>query len=156
MLLSQVDHHYKESGLDNVFLMNIDSYNCDECNEKVVCIPELGELSRAIGRALLKKPSLLNGKEIRFLRKNMGLKALQLKEMIGIDNSTISRWENGTQKIAPSHDRLIRVVYANFMGIPGRQIKSLITDRFKNIEAIESMTPLYQIDTKNRLLTNVA
>lgn len=152
MSLSQESHHYRESGLDNVYLMNTDIYRCDKCNEKVVSFPVMPELNRLIGRELLKKNSLLNGKEIRFLRKNMGLRAQQLKNMMGVDNATLSRWEHGTQNISPTNDRLIRIIYANIMGIPNDQIKNLIEDHFKDISVIENMAPLYQIDTQKTFL----
>jgi len=150
MSLSQESHHYIESGLDNVYLMNIDIYRCHECTEKVVNLPAVPQLNRLICIKLLEKESLLNGKEIRFLRKNMGLRAQQLKNMIGVDAATLSRWENGSQKISQTNDRLIRIIYANIMGIPNDQIKNLIEDRFKDISVLDNIAPLYQIDTKEK------
>jgi DNA-binding transcriptional regulator YiaG len=121
------------------------------------CIPAVPELNRLIGESLLQKDSALNGKEIRFLRKNVGLKAVELQNYIGVDNATISRWERGIQKISLSNDRLLRVVYAHIKGLPNDKITSMVKDRFAQIKRNEVTTPLYQIDlnvfSNNWLLT---
>jgi putative transcriptional regulator len=150
MSVKRGKHHYIESGLDNVYLLNIDFLECD-CGEKMVCIPFVPELNKLIGKNIIKKQSPLNGKEIRFLRKNMGLKAQVLKEMLGVDNATISRWEKGTQKMSPSNDRLLRIIYANMMNVPKENIAQLITDGFRGIGSSNTVPPPYQIDTKNIL-----
>jgi putative zinc finger/helix-turn-helix YgiT family protein len=125
-------HHYTECGLDNVFLEGVNIYECS-CGEKLVSIPAMPELHGLIGLHLLKKKSLLNGKEIRFLRKNMGLTSTKLSEIIGVDIATVSRWENSNQPIDKSHDRLIRLIYSNIKDISADEIKHLIEEDFKEI-----------------------
>jgi len=61
------EYRYLESGLDNVILSGIDIFQC-ACGEEVVSIPSIDELHTLIGLRLVKKDSLLNGKEICFLR----------------------------------------------------------------------------------------
>jgi len=139
-------YHYKECGLDNVYLVNVEVCRCPGCNEKVVSIPALPALNTAIGEDLLQKESRLNGKEIRFLRKNMGMKSVDLQRYLGVDNATISRWESGKQKISLPNDRLLRVVYAHMKGIPTDRITSLVRDGFVQIKPKEMVSRLYRID----------
>jgi len=133
-------HHYTECGLDDVFLEGVNVYECS-CGEEFVSIPAIPELHSLIGLILLKKKSLLNNKEIRFLRKNMGLTATKLSEIIGVDIATVSRWENKNQQIDKSHDRLIRLIYSNIKDIPAREIKHLIEEDFKEIKPEQKDTP---------------
>lgn len=130
---TQNKYHYTECGLDNVFLEGIDVYECS-CGEQFVAIPAMPELHGLIGLNLLKKKALLNSKEIKFLRKNMGLTATKLSKIIGVNNATISRWENNNQSIDKSNDRLIRFTYLNIKDIPTSEIKHLIEEDFTKIE----------------------
>jgi len=130
---TQGTYHYKESGLDNVYLEGVDVCKCS-CGEVIVSIPAMPQLHSVISLAIIEKKSLLIGQEIRFLRKNMGLTATRLSKFIGVDNATISRWENGSQTITKPHDHLIRLVYSNIKGIPKDRIKHLIKENFEEIE----------------------
>jgi putative zinc finger/helix-turn-helix YgiT family protein len=146
MTCSTETYHYKECGLDNVYLENVEVCRCKECNESTACIPAVPQLNNLIGETLLQKEFTLNGKEIRYLRKNMGLKAVELKKVLGVDNATISRWETGKQRISSAHDRLLRMVYANFKGIAQEDITAMVKDKFSRIELSEVFSNLYQID----------
>jgi len=125
-------HHYTESGLDNFYLNGIEICTC-ACGEEIVSIPRMPELHSIIGLELIKKRCLLEAKEIKFLRKNMGLTAKRLSAFLGVDNATISRWENGSQPISKSNDRLIRLVYSSIKELPVQKIKHLIEDKFSEI-----------------------
>jgi putative zinc finger/helix-turn-helix YgiT family protein len=101
---------YKESGLYNVILTGITLYKCS-CGEKMPEIKKIDELHRAIARALIKKKTPLSGKEIRFLRKQVGLSAKELSMVLGVNPVTISRWENDIEPIGAANDKLIRLLY---------------------------------------------
>lgn len=103
------------------------------------------QLNSLIGLNLIKKKSLLSGKEINFLRKNMGLTATKLSLYIGVDNATISRWENGTQNISKPHDYLLRLVYSSIKSIPAEKIKHLIEKDFKEIKPKQKKISKYKI-----------
>ena len=126
------DYVYTESGLDNIVLENIEICEC-QCGEKVVAIPNVEEINKHIGHVLAMKKSRLNGKEIRFLRKNMGFTAIELAKLIGVDNATISRWERGIQRISKSNDRFLKLLFTNLRGYPKWQIKRVIEDNFGQI-----------------------
>jgi transcriptional regulator with XRE-family HTH domain len=61
---------------------------------------------------LLYKEGPLAGEEIRFFRKKMRFKAIDLAVLLGVHKVTVSRWENNKEKIGPSSDRLLRYIYA--------------------------------------------
>jgi len=148
MKCNKEEHHYTECGLDNVYLVNIQICNCMSCGERIVCIPKMPVLHTCIAKSLLEKGSRLNGNEIRFLRKNIGLKSKQLSQYLGVNISTLSRWEHGEQKIALPHDLLLRVEYANIKGLPAEEIRQMIEQRFAQISPEDMSLPVH-IDVNN-------
>lgn len=133
MKCNKEEHHYTECGLDNIYLVNIQICSCISCGERIVCVPKMPLLHTCIAKSLLRKTSRLNGKEIRFLRKNIGLKSTQLSKYLGVDISTLSRWEHDGQRISLPNDFLLRVVYANIKGFPIEETKQMIENRFEQI-----------------------
>lgn len=104
------DCRYSESGLPNVILQGLRVYVCESCGEETPEIPNLLYLHRVIAKALLTKPALLTGPEIRFLRRHVGLKAAEFADQLGTTPVTVSRWETGAVAIDPKTDRLIRLL----------------------------------------------
>ena len=124
-------HHYTESGLDNIYLDGIDIADCG-CGEKIVSISNIPRLHHIIGETLIIKPSLLTGKEIRFLRKDMGMTAKRLADYLGVTKETVSRWENDGRSQGKPLDRLIRLTYAGILEIPMKTQKTVV-DEFPSI-----------------------
>lgn len=104
-------YRYKESGLDNIFIENATFYKCNSCGTLIPSIFRLPRLNELIAEALLKKPALLNGKEIRFLRKNLFLSSQVFSNLLGIGKTTLSKWENNRQLQSEGNDRHIRSFY---------------------------------------------
>jgi len=75
-------------------------------------------LNREIAKALLKKPALLIGKEIRFLRKRMRLSSKSYASLLRIEKTTLSKWENDRQGHTPQNDLLIRTFHLVDQAIP--------------------------------------
>jgi len=104
-------YHYTISGLDNVFLVGINVEECEACNIQEPTIPKLPELHQTIAKVLLRKEELLDGKEIRFLRKNAGISANRFAALIQQRPEHLSRIENGkTENLGPTADKLARAV----------------------------------------------
>ncbi len=112
-------YKYKESGLDNVFLKNITVYECS-CGISFASIFRVSRLNELIAQKLLEKPALLDGKEIRFLRKNMCMPSKDFARRLGVEKTTISKWENGLQKHREAYDRSIRFLYMINKKIEGK------------------------------------
>src|SRR5919109_5024054 len=108
---STEDYPYKESGLDNVILGGIKVYRCKDCNEVMPEIPQIDTLHKLIALHIIKKNEPLTGKELKFLRKEMGLSSVELAKQFGVNKVTVSRWENDAEKIGPANDKLIRLRY---------------------------------------------
>ncbi len=151
-------HHYTECGLDAVYLAGVDICTCPACDEVFASIPNVPDLHARIGEKLLKKKSLLNGPEIRFLRKNLGLSAKKFARYLSVDHATLSRWENDKQEPTGTHDRLIRLVYASIKGLSAGHTKYLIEEAFTTIRPRKGRMPKIRIpvDQWRRDKTNCA
>jgi putative transcriptional regulator len=123
-------YHYIESGLDNIYLINIELRVCESCDEVAPRIPKINELHETIAKALALKPYPLNGAEVRFLRKQLSLKAKEFATNLRVDVSTYSRWENGDQQIGEQSDALIRLLYFRiFEERKGHRIPEMLSEK---------------------------
>ena len=127
-------YRYTESGLP-VIIHGIPQYTCRQCGEQYVSIPDPEGLHRMIAMDICRnRKAILKKEEIRFLRKNMRLKAKDLARLIGVSASSVSRWENGKQNISEAHDRMLRLFYIAFHREIEQQDKGEgILDMFKGI-----------------------
>jgi len=106
-----IDYQYKASGLDNIVLKKTPAFKCPGCGDTYPIISRIEEIHAEIADRLVKKASMITGKEMVFLRKEMGLKAKDLSELFGVHKVTVSRWETGREPIKLHYDRLIRFLY---------------------------------------------
>lgn len=67
------NYKYDASGLDNIILVGIEIRHCASCGERQALIPRLDDLHRSIAQELAGKKERLAPREIRFLRKYLGL-----------------------------------------------------------------------------------
>ncbi len=113
-------YEYKQSGL-NVLLLGITQYSCDGCGEHFAAIPNSEQLHTTIALDICKnKKALLLPKEIKFLRKELGLKGTELARAMGVEPSQISRWENNKATISEGNDRMLRMIYRSSVEKPCR------------------------------------
>lgn len=127
------NYHYTESGLDNVVLTGLTLYKCSKCGEAIPQIPDINGLHESIGIAISKSEKVLRGSEIRFLRKELGLKAQELADLLGVYKVSVSRWENEKEQIGAGNDRLVRVLYLRKIEKECNKMADL-QSIFKNIE----------------------
>lgn len=104
-------YQYKESGLDNIWIIGLLQYKCGKCDETFVEIPRINELHLLIGKTLVCKKEQLSGPEVKFLRKEIGMKSKDMASALSMVPETYSRWENGKQEVAPCHDKALRMMY---------------------------------------------
>lgn len=104
-------YQYTECGLDDVWLEGIELLICDECGSINPVLPKVLQLHAIISQAIIHDPAPLSGDKIRFLRKELGIKAKDWASYIGVEPETLSRWEKGNQLIGTQSDLLIRAVY---------------------------------------------
>jgi len=102
------DYRFNLVGLP-VLLKRIEVIRCPHCGNIDPVIPDLNGLMHAIAFAVIGFPCRLSGEQVRFLRKYLGISADEFSELLHVDRTTLSKWENG-QEIGPQSDRLIRLV----------------------------------------------
>jgi putative transcriptional regulator len=101
--------HYTACGLDNIYLLT----GFEIRTNGAYSIEALDDLYACIASTLVTKKQELNGKEIRFIRKQLGYTQREIADDFGVDVQTVARWEkgeteSGSLKLA---DRLMRVFY---------------------------------------------
>jgi DNA-binding transcriptional regulator YiaG len=102
-------YHYKECGLDNVLIQGM--MPCvDDDGDPVVTIPNIGGLHEAIAGAIVSHTAGMSGKELRFLRTEMGMTQAQLAKVVHHDTQSVGRWERSEHPIEPTAEALIRLL----------------------------------------------
>lgn len=119
-------YRYTESGLDDVIIQGL-SYVCDDAGNQVVTIPNINKLHRAIATGIVEKEGSLTGKELRFLRSEMGMTQAELAAIVHREPLAISRWERGeVESIDANAETLIRLVARETLGLDvGASVKSM-------------------------------
>ena len=104
-------YHYKESGLDYVWLIGILQYKCKKCGEHYVEIPRINDLHLLIGKNIVCKKELLSGQEVRFLRKEIGMRAKKWLMHFRLLQKHIHDGRMINRKSDACHDKALRMVY---------------------------------------------
>jgi putative zinc finger/helix-turn-helix YgiT family protein len=144
----QHPYAYDLSGLRNIFLAGILVRVCPRCHAEVPVIPRIAELHRVIARALVSKPALLNGEEIRFLRKQAGFPAQKFAALLGVSPEHLSRFENGHYlSLSKSADRLARAIatVAND-GETARDVLLKIANELEKKGQMAEQRPLFSLE----------
>jgi transcriptional regulator with XRE-family HTH domain len=102
------DYLFVESGLDNVMLRQVEVLKCEKCGSITPVLSKINQLMHVIAAALVLKPSGLTGREIRFLRKHIGLTGEQFGRKLGLTKEHVSRIENDKHPAGQQTDRLVR------------------------------------------------
>lgn len=108
----RVVHRYKECGLDSIVLDGVVVYRCDQCGEVYYDFGNQIELHSLIARLLIQKKGNLTGRELRFLRKQLGYSTEVFAKLMGYNPQSLNRIENNDDKIADQLDRSVRFMAA--------------------------------------------
>ncbi len=111
VVIKDQPYHYKESGLDNVFLHGIIQYKCNHCGEEAPEIPNLKDLHLLIGKSIICSNEYLSSREIIYLRKELGLKSKEMAELLSVTPQEYSKWEDSGNIISPGCDKHLRLLY---------------------------------------------
>lgn len=111
-------YHYTESGLPNVYLVNVDVYCCEQCGIEVASIPHPRELHLLIVTDILEKPSPMTGDELRFIRKTLMMQPKEFADLLAVETQTILDWQNA-KTLNKQSDSLIRFVFAKLLDQKG-------------------------------------
>ena len=106
------DYEFKESGLRNLTLLGIDLIKCGKCGNVDPVLSGVDDLMDLIAVAVLQKQYRLQGEELRFLRKHIGMSQEEFAKLVHANKTTLSKWENNEDPIPIRTD-----VYARMMVI---------------------------------------
>lgn len=109
-ITSESPYRYSLSGLKNVFLSGITLFKCQDCGESYPVIPKIAELHNVIAKTLIAKEELLEGPEVRFLRKNAGFSGVKFAALLKIGPSHLSNVEHERDKLSPTADKMARLI----------------------------------------------
>ena len=109
MKTARENYLYKECGLPNVTLQNIEVSRCTQCGEHEAVIPKIEQLHRVIADAVARKVPKLTPEEICFLRKYLDWSGGDFAEHLGVSPETASRWGNGASNMGAPAERLLRL-----------------------------------------------
>ncbi len=128
-------YHYRDCGLDNVWLEN--GYELHETPYgEGVSIHDTANLHRIIGLWLIDLPKPLNGAELRFVRTEMELTQRDLAGILGATEQTLRLWEKHRKKALPGPvDRLLRALYGEYLNGDG-SVRAMV-DRLASLDQIE-------------------
>lgn len=127
-------HHYRDSGLDNVYLENGYTMH-DTSYGSGVSVQDTEGLHRAIGMWLTSMPRTINGAELRFLRLEMEMTQRNLSAVLNSTEQNVRRWEKARQKAIPGPaDRLVRALYREYIGGDG-SVRAMV-DRLADLDEV--------------------
>lgn len=108
--IDPVPYHYRECGLDNIYLLN--GFTRDEYDgEEYISVHNVDGLWKAISLNLVVRQKTLSPKEIRFLRGQMDLTQAELASKLRVDDQTVARWEKGKSKLPGPADVALRTTF---------------------------------------------
>lgn len=107
--------HYRESGLDNVYLAN--GWRWEETPiGRFLEIKDDRALFAALARHIIEQPYQPSGKELRYLRVYLDLSQAELGKLLGLSDQQVARWEKETSKIEPAVFRLLSLLVRERIG----------------------------------------
>jgi DNA-binding transcriptional regulator YiaG len=131
------------------------AFEATQDGETAPIVPDVIGLEAAAAVARVTIAAKLSGKEIRILRKALGVRAAALAEFLDVTPETFSRWENGKETISNNAERILRLRVAHGLrgkapGVkaasdaildlkisPFRMSTSPITLKFERVEVVQ-------------------
>lgn len=100
-------YHYVECGLPNVYIEGLEPVT-DRDGDEVIEIPFIAALHAEIARGIVLHKGAMTGKELRFLRTEMGMTQSDLAALLGAQALTVGRWERGENPMDRTAETVIR------------------------------------------------
>jgi DNA-binding transcriptional regulator YiaG len=110
-------YRYTDSGLDNVMIEGV-QFLADDAGEECITIPNQNGLHKAIAHGIVHRRSSMSGRELRFLRTEMGMTQAELAAMVHREPLAVSRWERGENPLDSNAEALVRLYAMQKLGLP--------------------------------------
>jgi len=94
---------------DAIVVRDASWLHCESCKEDILS----NELEAAISDERNRRMELLAPKEIRRVREKTGLSAVDMSHLLGVEEKTYTRWENGRSLQTKASDTKIRLIDKN-------------------------------------------
>src|SRR5258708_1663749 len=101
-------YQYTESGLANEFIENMEEVTGD-AGERVYRIENITGLHKVIAYCIIQHPNGISGRELRFLRTEMGSTQAELAARLHKEPLAVGRWERGEVPIDSNAEALVRL-----------------------------------------------
>lgn len=128
-------YHYTQCGLHDVYLLNGVTEH-ETPYGSGVSVYDVEGLHKAIAMNLVFNKAMLNGREMRFLRKLIDLTQAELAVWLGVNVQTIARWEKGQSEISGPADKLVRLLY--------------LASEFTDVKVLEQVRALAELDASGK------
>ena len=125
-------YRYLECGLNDVYLAN-GFERTESVRGATVAIRDIDTLHQAIGKHLCLRKKDLNGKELRFLRREMLMSQATLAHLLDINEQTVHRWETSKNNMPRAAEALLRLLYMEQI----KEAEGRIRDRLNRIADLE-------------------
>lgn len=106
---AKTPYRYEECGLDNVHVYGL-SPIIDDDGEEVFGIKNVNGLHKAIASAIVTHSAAMSGKQLRFLRTEMGFTQAEVGKMVHKEALSVGRWEREECPIDTNADTIIRLI----------------------------------------------
>lgn len=107
--------HYRECGLDNVYLSN--GWRWEETPVgRFLHIRDDRALFAALARHIVDRPHQPSGQELRYLRVFLELSQAALGQLLGLSDQQVARWEKEQSRIEPAVLRLLALLVRERLG----------------------------------------
>jgi len=99
----------------------------------------LEHFQRAVLYTLAKKPTPLNGNELRFIIDYLRMSTREFAEVFGVTHAAVSKWENEKSKMNPSTEVCLRLYIFNYLKVADKEFRKLyLTVNPQNLANAES------------------
>lgn len=110
-------YRYAESGLDNIIIEGV-QFLADDNGEDCITIPNVNGLHKAIATAIVTRHASMSGRELRFLRTEMGMTQAELAEMLHRESLQVSRWERAESPLDANAETIVRLYAIQALNLP--------------------------------------
>jgi putative zinc finger/helix-turn-helix YgiT family protein len=92
-----------------IFSLRVPALVCPKCGENYLTADTMGQVDRLVAGALA-RDGVATSQAFRFMRKAIGLRAVELAELFAVTPETVSRWETGERAPAGEAVKLLALL----------------------------------------------
>ena len=110
-------YHYTDSGLENVIIEGVNFLD-DDSGDECLMIPNINGLHKTIAHGIVVRRAGMSGRELRFIRTELGMTQAELAAMLHRESLAVSRWERGECPIDANAEAIVRLYAIQTLKLP--------------------------------------